>query len=209
MSNKFIEVELRGPLSQDDYLRLRGMLIKKGKLINKQNRFLLDFSTFLEGIGERVLDVRIRITNGVVEMIVKKGKFGGLSREEASVFPKDGNLKNTLKFMSLLGYNKAVAADRGIERFEIEGIEFALQDVKDFSKPGTIHSRFFEAEILCSNENEKEHAIIKIQDFLSKISLKQFTEPEWNNYIAKLNKEANGVFDFTIDSVDEIINMGQ
>src|SRR6266404_5944073 len=117
MSNKNIEVELRGPLNEIAYENLISVLNEKGILIKKQNRFLLDYSTFLEGIGERKLDVRVRITNGKVEIIVKKGKFGGTSREEVSIFPEGESFETTLKLMSLLGYNKAVACDRRIIRY--------------------------------------------------------------------------------------------
>lgn len=209
MSTKTIEVELRGPLNEAAYQSLMSVLKTKGTLIKKQNRFLLDYSTFLEGIGERTLDVRVRTTNGKVEIIVKKGKFGGTSREEVSLFPEGESFENTLKLMSLLGYNKAVACDRGIVRYMIDDIEFAIQDVNDYTIPGKIHSRFFEAEIMCSNEAEKELAITKIRSFLSSHNLKEFTEQEWNEYVAKMNKEANGVFDFQTDSIDRVINLGK
>lgn len=209
MSTKTIEVELRGPLNEGAYQSLMSVLKTKGTLIKKQNRFLLDYSTFLEGIGERTLDVRVRTTNGKVEIIVKKGKFGGTSREEVSLFPEGESFENTLKLMSLLGYNKAVACDRGIVRYMIDDIEFAIQDVNDYTSPGKIHSRFFEAEIMCSNEAEKELAITKIRGFLSSHDLKEFTEQEWNEYVAKMNKEANGVFDFQTDRIDRVINLGK
>lgn len=209
MTAKNIEVELRGPLDETAYKNLMSVLDKKGTLIKHQNRFLLDYSTFLEGIGERTLDVRVRTTNGKVEIIVKKGKFGGTSREEVSVFPEGESFENTLKLMSLLGYNKAVACDRSIIRYMIDGIEIAIQDVNDYTHPGSIHSRFFEAEIMCSSEEEKEQAIIKIRKFLADNNLREFAEQEWNEYVAKMNQEANGVFDYQNDNIERIIKLGQ
>jgi adenylate cyclase class IV len=209
MNTKTIEVELRGPLSESEYQNLLTLLSEKGTVQKKQNRFLLDYSTFLEGIGERKLDVRIRVTNGKVEIIVKKGKFGGTSREEVSIFPEGDSFESSLRLMNLLGYSKAVACDRGIVRYDIDGIEIAIQDVKDFSNHGSIHSRFFEAEIMCNTEDEKEQAVNKIRQFLSANGLNEFTEQEWNQYVAKMNSEANGVFDFQNDDVSKIINLGK
>jgi adenylate cyclase class IV len=206
MTSKNIEVELRGPLNKKDYRNLLTILKSKGQLMKKQQRLLLDYSTFLEGIGERKLDVRVRITNRNVEIVVKKGKFGGTSREEASIFPEDNSIENTLKLMSLLGYNKAVACDRSIERYMVDDIEVAIQDVNCFSQPGTIHSRFFEAEIMVDEEG-KDIAIEKIRDFLSIHNLKEFTETEWYDYVAKINKEANGVFDYENDSIETITRL--
>ncbi len=82
MKTNHIEVELRGPLPEPAYQKIMQTLTSLGGVVKKQNRFLLDYSTFIEGIGERKLDVRVRKTNGKPEIIVKKGKFGGTSREE-------------------------------------------------------------------------------------------------------------------------------
>ena len=207
MKIKNIEVELRGPLNMDQYSAILRLCKEKGKALNKQNRFLLDYSTFLEGIGERTLDVRARVTNGKIELVVKKGKFGGTSREEASIFPKDSSLADTLKFMSLLGYTKAVACDRGIERFVVDEIEIAIQDVRDFNNPGRIHSRFFEAEIMTDTDG-KDAAVEKIMDFLRINNLQTFSEQDWNGYVATMNKEANGVFDYEKDSVETVASLG-
>lgn len=204
--NNNIEVELRGPLTEEQYQAIISTLNLKGKLIANQNRFLLDYSTFLEGISERKLDVRVRVTNGKVEIVVKKGKFGGISREEASLFPEDNSIENTLKLMSLLGYNKAVACDRSITRYMVDGIEFAIQDVKDFTNSGAIHSRFFEAEIM-SNEEGKDNAVTKIRNFLSINNLKEFSETEWYEYVEKINKEANGVFNYEHDDIEVITHL--
>lgn len=209
MSNKIIEVEIRGALTEDSYINLTAYLKDNAVLIKKQNRFLLDYSTFLEGIGERKTDVRVRKTNGKVEIIVKKGKFGGTSREEVSVFPEGDSFESTLRLMNMLGYSKAVACDRSITRYKIEDIEIAIQDVIDFSDSRNIHSRFFEAEIMCNDdEKEKEKAVEKIRTFLSKHKLIEFSEQEWNDYVFKMNKEANGVFDYQTDNIDKIINLG-
>lgn len=205
---KNIEVELRGPLEEESYQKLLNYLEANGKLIKKENRFLIDYSTFLEGIGERKSDIRTRITNGKVELIVKKGRFGGMSREEASVFVENNDLDRALHFMSLLGYKKGVAADRGIARYEIGEIEIAIQDVRIYGAQNKIHSRFFETEIM-STEDAKEEAEMKIKKFLKELELSIFIEKDWIAYVEKMNKEANGVFDYEVDSVDKIRALGR
>ncbi len=206
MTDKNIEVELRGPLSEEGYDGLLELLKTKGRLVKNQHRLLLDYSTFFEGIAERTLDVRVRVTDGKTEIVVKKGRFGGSSREEASIFPEDNNIEKTLKLMSLLGYNKAVACDRRIQRYIIDDIEIAVQDVIDFNKPGAIHSRFFEAEIM-ADEAGKDFAVVRIREFLSLHGLKEFSETEWNEYVATMNTEANGVFDYEHDPISSITDL--
>lgn len=206
MNKKNIEVELRGPLDEISYNKLLQYLNKNGQLVGKQSRFLVDYSTFLEGVGERRSDIRLRVTNGRVELIVKKGKFGGHSREEASVFVEGNDLGKALSFMALLGYKKGVAADRGISRYLIDGIEIAIQDVRTYGKPGKIHSRFFEAEIMADIDSE-EKAKNKIKDFLAGKGLKIFEENEWYDYIKILNREANGVFEFGKDDIGLVLDL--
>lgn len=205
---KNIEVELRGPLTEESHKKLLNYLEANGKLTKKENRFLIDYSTFLEGIAERKSDIRTRITNGRVELIVKKGRFGGMSREEASVFVENNDLDRALHFMSLLGYKKGVAADRGILRYQVGDIEIAIQDVRTYGVQDKIYSRFFEAEIM-STEGAKEEAEKKIKKLLGELGLSFFVEKDWISYVEKMNREANGVFDYEKDSVDKIRSLGK
>lgn len=201
MDAKNIEIEIRGPLDDGSHKKLLKYIDKNGRLLKKQSRFLVDYSTFLEGIGERKSDIRLRVTNGRIELIVKKGKFGGYAREEASVFLEGGDLKNAFSFMALLGFKKGVAAIRSIQRYDVEGVEIAIQDVIRYGKKDEIYGRFYEAEIMAS-KSEAEKGKNRIIELLDKIGLKKFGEEDWNEYIAKLNKEANGVFEYGKDDID-------
>ena len=203
---KNIEVELRGPLDEKTYNELIEYLDKNGEFIDEQNRFLVDYSTFLEGVSGRKSDIRTRVTNGKVELIVKKGKFGGHSREEVSVFIEGGNLKNALAFMALLGYKNGITAHKGIKKYMIDGIEVTIHEMKKCKNPKEIHSRFYEAEIMTDDES-KNDAIEKIQNFLQELDLNVYEEEDFYEYIRKLNKEANGVFDYEKDNLDDIINL--
>jgi len=146
------------------------------------------------------------VTNGKVELIVKKGKFGGHSREEVSVFIEGGNLKNALTFMSLLCHKNGITAYKAIKKYIIDGIEITIHEMKKNKNYKEIHSRFYEAEIMADNESKKD-AIKKIQDFLQELDLDIYEEDDFYEYIRILNKEANGVFDYEKDDLDDIINL--
>lgn len=56
-----IEVELRA-LIEDDGM-LDKLIDARGDVpVSRQNRFLIDYSTFLEGIDDRTRDIRARVT---------------------------------------------------------------------------------------------------------------------------------------------------
>ncbi|MFA6096572.1 MAG: hypothetical protein WC788_03010 [Candidatus Paceibacterota bacterium] len=206
MDTKNIEIEIRGPLDDESHKQLLKYIDKNGRLLKKQSRFLVDYSTFLEGIGDRKSDIRLRVTNGKIELIVKKGKFGAFAREEASVFVEGGDLKNAFSFMALLGFRKGVAAVRKILRYDVDGVEIAIQDVIRYGTKDEIHSRFYEAEVMTS-KTDAEKGKNRIIALLDKIGLKKFGEEDWNEYIAKLNKEANGVYDYDKDNADSLKSM--
>ena len=204
MMKKNIEVELRGPLDKNFYKSFLDYLDNNGEFIDNKDRFLIDYSTFLEGVSGRKSDIRTRITDGKIELIVKKGKFGGHSRLESSVFIEGNDIKNALTFMSLLGYKKGITAFKKIIKYNIDGIEITIHEMKNCENPREIHSRFFEAEIM-TDEESKEEAIKKISKFLKELELSVFKEGDWYEYVRKLNKEANGVFDYEKDNLDDLI----
>ncbi len=148
-----IEVEMRGPLSKSELDRLKSFLSKQGTFKTTKNRLLIDYSTFLEkDIRNRRVDFRARVTNGVPEMIIKIGRWGGSdTRKEISVLLQEGQFSNLVKAFSNLGYKKGVLAIRNSQVYEYEGIEFALAEVPN-------HSYYFEAELLISSENEVRDA---------------------------------------------------
>ena len=74
--SKDIEVEISGPLSKEKNAELMDFFDKNGKKTNVKHRVLIDYSTFLgDGLKNRKKDIRLRITNGKPEIIVKLGDW--------------------------------------------------------------------------------------------------------------------------------------
>ena len=197
-----IEVELRGPLDDKSFAALRDYLEKNGKHTSTQKRLFFDLSQTV-GINNRVLDVRAKVTNDKVQIVVKKGLAGNASREEAEVSVEAGSLKQALHVLALLGYPKGVYGERKIERYMVDEIGFAVQDVL-YITDGKLHSRFYEAEILTTKENEQQ-AEATLRSTLSTIGLSVFDNEGWNAYEAILNKEANGWFDYSSSDISRFI----
>lgn len=198
---KNIEVEVRVLLDEQTRLALLAFLSEHAKKEGEKERMFIDYSTFLEGIGERKMDIRTRVTNGKVELIVKKGSFGSGSRIETSIFVADNKLKDALTFMAALGYKKGVLGVRKIQTYQYEDIEVAFQEVVDCDGANiksNLWGSFAELEIM-TTEDGKEDALRKIQELLKSLGLTMFTDKDWFSYVEKMNIEANGVFDFDSD----------
>jgi len=88
--NKNIEIGIRGQLSKEKFEELIKLFEVEGKKITEKDRVLIDYSTFLEGgVENRRKDIRLRVTNGIPEIIVKIGEWGGAEhRKELSVLAK-------------------------------------------------------------------------------------------------------------------------
>ena len=68
--NKNIEVEVRGPLAKEKFSDLVKLFAAKNIKVREKDRILIDYSTFLEGgVENRDKDIRLRVTNGVPEII--------------------------------------------------------------------------------------------------------------------------------------------
>lgn len=191
--NKDIEIEIRGPLSKDKFDGLKKIFVDEGKFIIKKDRLFLDYSTFLEGEGirDRKRDIRLKVTNGIPEIVVKLGDWGGTEqRKEFSVATKPGEFDNLVQIFAALGFNKAVLCIRKIMVYEYKGIEFALVEV-----PG--HSYYYEAEKMANNKENGDKLIDEIKKVCLQLNLEIFDKEKWFNYVDKLNQEVNEIFEYT------------
>ncbi len=186
---KNIEVELRGLLSADEYSMVKGFFDENAEKKEEKDRILIDYSTFLPGgVEERKKDIRLRVTNGVPEIIVKLGEWGGSEqRKELSVKTAPGTFDILTEIFAALGYEKGVLAVRKSHVYDYKDIEFALVEV-----PG--HSYYFEAEKMAHEGENAEELIQEMNMVCAELGLNVFTKEDFFAYIQKLNAEANGVF---------------
>lgn len=186
MSTKDIEVEIRGPLTKDEFNKLDTFLQKEGVFKQKKERILIDYSS---GMENRTKDIRIRETNGVPEIVLKLGSWGGTeSREEISIKTESGKFESLVKVFGELGYEKGVLCIRNSMVYDFKGIEFALVEVPN-------HSFFFEAEILATPETALD-AENEIKKICEELNLKIFSKDDFFEYVNTLNREANVNFDY-------------
>lgn len=189
---KNIEVEVRGQLTAEEYERISSLLERKGEKKTEKHRLLIDYSTFLPGgIEKRTKDIRVRVTNGQPEIVLKLGSWGGTeSRKELSVHPREGEFDTLVEIFGHLGYEKGILAVRNSRVYDYRGIEFALVEV-----PG--HSYYFEAEKMAHEHDDADAVLAELTSTCESLGLTVFSKEAFFDYIHVLNKEANDVFDFT------------
>jgi len=188
--HKNIEIEIRGPLSKNEFDNLVKIFEKDGIKTGEKNRILIDYSTFLEGgIENRNKDIRLRVTNGIPEIILKIGSWGGTeNRKELSVLSNQGDFDLLVEIFANLGLNKGMLCERKSKVYEYKGIEFALVEV-----PG--HSYYYEAEKMADEKENANIIINEIESVCRNLNLKIFNKNEFFEYIKQLNNEANEIFE--------------
>jgi adenylate cyclase class IV len=199
--DKNIEIEIRGPLSKEKFENLVSFFETCGKKTIEKNRIMIDYSTFLEdGIKDRQKDIRLRVTNGIPEIMVKLGKWGGTEhRKELSVFAKPGEFDKLVEIFAVLGFSKGILGIRKSKVYEHNGVEFSLVEV-----PG--HSYYYEAEKMASKNDDAEKIILDIRKTCEELGLEVFNREQFFEYVDRLNNEANEVFDYAVHTSDYFKN---
>lgn len=177
------EIELRGRLTPTEKNKLANFLSKNGKLIKQYKRTQWIFRLS----HNKIIDLRIKQTNGENEFSLKVGKLGNPNRKEISIpFDKD-KLKDSFDFLKFLGHREGLKAVRNADIYQYEGIEWAIVEVPN-------HSNYFEAEKLVGSKKEGKEAKEEIVKVAEGLGLKVFSPKETVEYIRVLDDEVNKKF---------------
>lgn len=189
-----IEVEIRGKLKKDEFLKLKKFLEQNGKHIESHHRtmFLLKgYEGYNTNFTNRNRDIRLRDTDGQCEIMMKSTIIdnGKKARKEIALKLQDKNLKNAKAIVKALGYGRATKIERGKNIYEYRGIEWSL-----VSAPKEIY--YYEAEKIATYQ--KEIALIhgSLEKEALNLNLAILDEEQTRQFIEFLNHEVNETVDF-------------
>ena len=151
----------------------------------------------LSEIKEEDTDLRLRITNGAPEVVIKKGLFtGSHSRKEVSIdFPIE-KIQDFIDFLLTLGWHLGVIYATEKFDYKYKDIEFSLVEIYDYGYN-------FEVECLLDTEGV-ENAKKKLSSVLDELKLNPFNENELNKQCNEINNKKELHFDFSKESFNEI-----
>ena len=102
-----IEVEIRGKLTKEKFLELKNKFEESGKLLETQDREMIrlfGFSDSDENVVTRNLDIRIRVTNGQSEIMVKRNLTGdNTARKEQSFELLNSDIEKAKELVKVFG----------------------------------------------------------------------------------------------------------
>ena len=176
-----IEIEFRGPLTKNEFQKLLNFFKKEAKFVKRMKR-----KTFVFENKDKTLDLKVRTTDGIPEIVLKKGFMGAVRREEIILQLKTDSIKEAVRLFSLLGHNKGIIAIRDNYIFNYKNIEFALVKC-----PGGYC--FYEAELINNKriKNPEKH----IKEILKSLNLKAWSEKEVYNFMMYCKKNIDEHFE--------------
>jgi adenylate cyclase class IV len=178
------EVELTAPLDKRQYEKLERYLSKKYARVATLKRFMVRF--FKEKVDVRdPADFRYKWTNGVHEVVLKKGALGSKSRQETIINLGAGNqLDSFARFFSMLGFKKMIAVYREIEKFKDNNLEISLITADPYA--------FVEVEAVDGKSRKK--ALENVFNFYNEVGMKPLDRAGYQSYLRKLDREVNFAF---------------
>ena len=135
-------------------------------------------------------DIRVRVTNGIPEIVVKLGSCGGSeSRRELLFKGKKEEFETLVEIFGQLGFIKGTLAKRDAIIYDYKGIEFAL-----VKTPGQHY--YFEAEKMAHSKADFKKVENKIRKVCKELRLKVISKDGFFKFIEELNKTDNQIFEF-------------
>jgi len=154
--NQFIECELRGPITWNDFVALRNRIEEKWGNINK----VTELAAFAKGVN----DFRLKINKYGIHLIFKYRAKKGKAKFEREIDIQPKYLIPLLDILHNIGETKWVLSYA--DKFE------AHKDASSISfKFGSQIGDFFEIEELVSNKKEIPKAINRIKNIANELGL--------------------------------------
>lgn len=183
MDEKLIELELRAEISPKMVESLKSNLEKTGTLDSQTKRISM---MYFGSIGKKKLDVRVRITNGECEVVVKSGSFGSHDRIEVSQKIAPDQFLGMVKMFAQFGFSMKVG--------ERETINYVLPDDITVSLVSAGSISYVELEKMSSLPFvEKNH--LQLKEFSNQLGLHLLnSEEEFDELCKRLDKDVDWSF---------------
>lgn len=197
------EVEVRGAIlgNFEDTLN-KFKELNDSEFVKVKKRFSMfyfrdgDVKDVSELKNEKV-DLRVRITNGEAEFVMKYGSWGGTdSRKEIEIPIGLKKVPEAVEFLKYLGWDGGAMLQTKTYVFNYKGLEFALVKTKTFN--------YFEAEKMVEDKDNVDSTTKEIKVICKSLGLEPFTEEEFNKVANGFNDAPGAKFDLKEQKFEDI-----
>jgi adenylate cyclase class IV len=183
-----IEVEIRGELTKEKFDELNNEFKNNGKLLETQDRemiLLRDTPKYNDDPTLREVDIRIRVTNGETELMVKEMKSAGnVGRSELQYLLPGVDMEGAKKLVKFFGSQTGQWMHRKKNVYEYLGFHWSLVE----AVPGIFYYEV-EREVVEGTDLEKVRQ--ELVGVVSKLGLPHFSNEEYKTFIKLLGEKVN------------------
>ena len=195
-----VEVEHRGLLTEKKFKDINRFLKKNGKFLGEKDRFSIIYSPRGKEkikLHRSPIDLRLRITNKKLGLVLKYGKWSGNDARKEFSFPIDSKkFEEAIDFLKILGFYYGVLQATKTYLFIYKGIEFAVVDVPNWGY-------YFEAEIATDSDSVKK-ANKKIMLACQELNLDVLNYKDFCRLCESLNERPGFRFNFKKEKFSDI-----
>lgn len=189
-----IEVEIRGPLTLGQASDFKARLARDGRHLRHQDRemiLLRDYPGYSKDPTERILDIRLRRTNGATEIMVKRqASKGNVARYELSLPIAGDHFGTAKRVLAELGFATGLWMHRVSDVYEYQGVEWTVAAAHD--PQGTAVRYYFEAERESPTPDAIEQVRSELVDTAKRLGLSVLeTDSSVRSFIYELDQIAN------------------
>jgi adenylate cyclase class IV len=188
MIQNMIEVEVRGGLSKDQFDSLSIFLSENGKLKEIQDRemvLLLDTPGYDMDPTKREVDIRIRKTNGINEIMVKRKLVeGNHARSETSYNLGEMSIEDAQMMVRAFGISRGQWMHRRKSVYLYNKCEWSLVE----AVPGIY---YFEIEKEVDQSADIHRVKDELESEVKKLGYKTFSNKEYKDFIFFLGEKVN------------------
>lgn len=194
-----MEIELIGPLDKEKFNTILESLA--GHKVKKKERFSIMY--FRDEIPPDVfaindpVDLRIRLTNGDGEIVLKYGEFGSdATRDELSLPFTPEKLGEMIRFLKYLGWTKTVCYLTVKHVVVIDDYELCLVEIPGFG---------YNFEIEMIKYDSIESAKKRLTQIMDSYGFTKFTDGEFEKQCNDINSVSQFRVDFAKKTDEEFI----
>lgn len=180
---KDIELELRAAVKKEEYKKLLSKLRKSGTLLSHTRRLSV---MFFGSFNNEQFDVRVRITDGKAEVVIKKGEYHSHNRTENSQAITKEQLPGFAEIFSRFGFKSKVG--------ERETCNFRLGRDITVSLVNSGKLAYIEIEKMTGKKHEEDDKLI-LEEVAENFGLRLIrTAEEFDTLCDKLTRQEDWAF---------------
>ena len=197
-----IEVEIRGPLTESEAVALKEQFSTSGKHLGTKEREMIllrgGYPGFDTDPTKRATDIRLKRTNGKVEVVVKhKLSDGNVGRSELIIPLTNDDLGSAKKLAVAFGANKGLWMRRVINVYVVDGIEWSITEA--IHRTGSPILYLYEAEMTAAAETDIPSIREQLFAAARKLNLEILeTDVEMRDFIRGIDTAVNEEIDLTL-----------